>query len=253
MDFSGIQVKHISFGTGKVLALDNQHIEIQFDSSTKRFSFPDVFVSFLKTEDVEFSDFIQQALLIKEKTSLVKQEAQRAEQTSERRSQATNNSSSFYQNIDSFSPLLGERAQTIDFRNSHDLFEAIGYLAYPGRILSFEAEVPIDGRDEAFERLFPGQTYRPITVNNTPSGLPSKMGPQFRINMASIKNCPEVLQRNTGSGNGNCVARINRSKFVISLVERYGFRFGSTQNTEEIRHIAEDQGFLEDFEKGYNR
>ena len=47
--------------------------------------------------------------------------------------------------------LLGDRAQTIHFKTYADLFEAIGYMATPGRVSSVEAEIPTDGRDTDFE------------------------------------------------------------------------------------------------------
>ena len=55
-----------------------------------------------------------------------------------------------------------------------------------------------------------------------------------------------------GAGNASCVGRINKSKFVLTLVERYGFRFGDTQNTNEIRKLAIDRGYQAEFERGYN-
>lgn len=130
----------------------------------------------------------------------------------------------------------------------------LSYIASPGRVSSFEAEVPRDGRDETFESLFPGQKYRPIEMGETPSGMPNKLSPQFRINFSNLRNCPDILLKNMGKGNGpSCIGRINKSKFVIDLVQNYGFRFGSEQNISDIRSIAEKRGFLEEFENGYKR
>lgn len=53
-------------------------------------------------------------------------------------------------------------------------------------------------------------------------------------------------------GNGSCVGRINKSRFVVDLVQFYGFRFGKNQDVPAIRKIAEDNGYLEEFEKGYS-
>ena len=149
-------------------------------------------------------------------------------------------------------PLLGPRSQTILFASDAELFEAIGYMARPGRVSSIEAEVPKDGRDDTFEALFPGQKYRPIELGDTPSGLPNKLSPQFRINFASVRNCPKTLKANMGAGNGGCVARINKSSFVMDMVQIYGFRFGDSQNVSAIRKIAEARGRLSDFERGYS-
>ena len=93
--------------------------------------------------------------------------------------------------------------------------------------------------------------YRPIELGDTPSGLPNKLGAQFRINFASLDNCPAVLNDSIRAGNGGCVGRINKSRFVVDLVQFYGFHFGRHQDVATIRKIAEDNGYLEEFEKGY--
>lgn len=77
--------------------------------------------------------------------------------------------------------LVGPRAESISM-SCEQWFEVVGYMARPGRVSSFEAEIPKDGRDKVFENLFPGQVYRPIELGDTPSGLPNKLGAQFRIN-----------------------------------------------------------------------
>lgn len=150
-------------------------------------------------------------------------------------------------------PLIGPRSQGIEIQSKSLMFEIVGYIASPGRIGSIEAEVPKDGRDKEFERLFPGQTYRPIELGDTPSGMPNKVSSQFRINFNNTRNCPEILRKNMGVGNGSCVGRINKSKFVIDLVSNYGFKFGYYQDVEKIRSIAEKKGFLNAFNKGYAR
>lgn len=105
---------------------------------------------------------------------------------------------------------------------------------------------------EIGETLFPHQVYRPIATGETPSGLKNKMGPQFRINFSNVTNCPKVLKENLRKGNNGCVARLNRSRFVIDLVRQYGFRFGDCQNLSAIREIAEKKGFKDDFDRGFN-
>ena len=101
--------------------------------------------------------------------------------------------------------------------------------------------------------MFPNQTYRPIELGYTPSGMPNKMSPQFRVNFGDLSNCPEVLKSNMGKGNGACVGRINKSKFVLTIVQRYGFRFGDLQDAAAIRKNAVDRGFAEAFDRGYFR
>lgn len=147
--------------------------------------------------------------------------------------------------------LLGSRAQTILIPSKMLLYEVIGYVANPNHVSSFEAEVPEDYRAKLFRQLFPGQVYRPIAVNDTPSGMPNKLGAQFRINFNSTRNCPQILMQNMGKGTGSCVGRINKSKFVLDLVQYYGFRFGPVQKVANIRAIASKQGFASFFDKGY--
>lgn len=153
----------------------------------------------------------------------------------------------------SVNPLLGPRSKSIAIASQNEMFEIVGYLAAPGRILSIEAEVPTDGRDKLFEEMFPGQTYRPIELGDTPSGMPNKLSPQFRLNLSNIRNCPPSLKAAVGVGTGSCVGRINRSKFVMDLVQNYGFKFGARQSTTLARGIAEQKGYLADFERGYSR
>ena len=113
--------------------------------------------------------------------------------------------------------LVGPRAESISM-SCEQWFEVVGYMARPGRVSSFEAEIPKDGRDKVFEKLFPGQVYRPIELGDTPSGLPNKLGAQFRINFANLDNCPAVLNDSIRAGNGGCVGRISfccRSRPVL--------------------------------------
>lgn len=148
--------------------------------------------------------------------------------------------------------LLGPHSQSLPIESEKQMFELIGYIAKPGRVGSFEAEVPVGSLAEKFETLFPHQVYRPIATGETPSGLKNKMGPQFRINFSNVTNCPKVLKENLRKGNNGCVARLNRSRFVIDLVRQYGFRFGDCQNLSAIREIAEKKGFKDDFDRGFN-
>lgn len=151
--------------------------------------------------------------------------------------------------------ILGDRAEDIIFSNDNDFFEAIGYLASPERVDFFEAEIPSDGRVIAFQKQFPGQSYRQITQGVTSGGNPMKYSVQYRIYLGSIKNCPQTLKSCLGVGRNN-VARINKSAFVEKLVEKYGFKFGYgvVQDSAHIRAIvsANHQLYLADFDRGYN-
>ena len=237
-------VNHNTFGDGEVTNIDGDIIEVRFGDVIKKFKFPSSVGTFLKTESAELLAIAEDALA-RNKAELPKPTATpHVTIDHDYKAQPI---------IANTLPLVGERAQGIPVRSKSEMFEIVGYIASPGRISSFEAEVPKDGRDKTFEKLFPGQTYRPIEMGDTPSGLPNKMSSQFRINFLNIRNCPSSLEKNLGKGNGSCVARINKSKFVLDLVQNYGFKFGTWQDTKAIREIAEAAGFLEDFDRGYSR
>lgn len=250
-----MQVRHKAYGEGTVVNISETIIEVDFGGQLKKFQFPKAFGLFLSTDDP----------ILQDKVSVAKEKAEAelkkktANQTPEPQIKPASlpktapRKHSYAYESRANSPLVGERAQTISVQSEAEMFEIVGYMATPGRVSSVEAEVPKDGRDATFEKLFPGQTYRPIELGDTPSGMPNKLSPQFRINFANLRNCPETLRKNMGKGNGSCVGRINKSKFVIDIVQNYGFRFGDWQDTSAIRSIAEKRGFLEEFEQGYRR
>ena len=246
-------VQHKAFGEGTVLKIENGIIEIQFGEQIKKFQFPKAFEQFIKTDDIALIAEINKE---KEKLKQIEeaeqaQKAQAVTPAPRHVSTPTHIKTPIWHSVSN--ALVGERAHTIFVHSEEEMFEIVGYMATPGRVSSIEAEVPRDGRDEIFEEMFPGQTYRPITMGNTPSGMPNKLSSQFRINFANLKNCPDSLRRNMGKGNGGCVGRINKSKFVIDIVQNYGFRFGDWQDVNAIREIAVRKGHLESFENGFKR
>lgn len=241
------KVVHRVFGEGTVIKINNGYATVKFESEEKNFVVRG-FNKFFEIFDPEFQKIVEEANKAVVKTvSLVPNYRPEPQKLSCRPTFSYSANSG-----PAASSLLGPRAQTIIVPNEAKMFEIVGYIARPGRVGSFEAEVPADGRDDVFEELFPGQTYRPIAMGDTPSGMPNKLSSQFRINFSNLRNCPDILRNNMGAGNGGCVGRINKSKFVLTLVEKYGFRFGDTQNVSEIRKIAERKGYIEDFERGYS-
>ena len=240
------KVVHRTFGEGTVKKINNGYVTVKFKNEEKSFMLKGVDKFFTFT-DSELKSIVETANI----------ETKAPVQTPPFRPSVS--VSNFRPNNTHSVPvgpaassLLGPRAQTIFIPNEAQMFEIVGYIARPGRVSSFEAEVPADGRDDIFEELFPNQSYRPITMGDTPSGMPNKLSSQFRINFTSLRNCPKILKDNMGAGNGGGIGRINKSKFVLTLVEKYGFRFGTTQNINEIRRIANDKGYIEDFERGYS-
>lgn len=238
-------VKHKTFGTGNVKDINGGIIEVDFNGTTKSFQFPKAFEGFLSTDDKELLERIRERRKELEEEKKSNPPVVSTLPVSQPKHAVPEHSFSY--------ELVGDRAKSIEFGSLEELFEIVGYMAKPGRIKAIEAEVPKDGRDKTFENMFPGQTYRPIETGDTPSGLPNKLGPQFRINFADIDNCPEALKRHLGKGNASCIARINRSRFVIDMVQNYGFRFGTKQDEKRIKEIAKNKGCLDSFEKGYNR
>lgn len=248
------KVTHKIFGDGIVKNIYQGIIEIAFGDIVKKFQFPKAFDSFLVTDDSDLISLIEETRKTASTQENLIQSSPRSDKTMNTVGKYNNKKTNVhFFTKDICSPLVGDRAQNILVNSETEMFELIGYMAKPGRISSIEAEVPKDGRDEMFEKLFPGQIYRPIEISDTPSGMPNKIGPQFRINFADVSNCPTALKNNMGKGNGSCVGRINKSKFVIDIVQNYGFRFGNLQDISAIRKIAEEKGYLNAFEKGYQR
>lgn len=249
------QVKHKSFGNGIVTELKSNTIKIQFGPQTKTFQFPQAFGPFLHTDNKDLLKEIQKRKdNISKENSKIKDNVILNSLSGQSSYSKSQNRINFYnESVSNSEALLGHRAQSIHFNSVSELFECIGYIANNRHVSSFEAEVPKDGRNRLFERLFPGQKYRPIEMGYTPSGMPNKVSPQFRINFINLENCPTILRANMGKGNGGCLGRINKSRFVLNLVQHYGFKFGDRQDVECIKSLAHKSGHLREFEEGYRR
>lgn len=246
-----IIVKHKKFGEGKCIDIYGQYIEVQFSEGFKKFIFPNAFDDkMLDTKDSWLLDKIHQA----HRTAGKQHHAQQTGITAPITKPHTN-SKVVVQRIQAFrSSFIGDRSGFINFNSDDELFEVIGYLAKPGRLAGIWAEIPNDNREVDFKRLFPGQPYMPITMTTTPNGQPSKFSPQFRINLGNMKNCPPILIPAIGKGLGSSiVGRINKSKFVVQLVHFFGFQFGDMQNVSAIKNKVAEYGFIEAFNRGYNR
>lgn len=246
-----IIVKHKKYGEGKLADIYGQYIEIQFSVGVKKFYFPKAFENnMLETDDPWLKNKIRQALKAVDKQYHVPQTGIELPQK-----RVSANSKDIVRKIQAFkSSFIGDRSGFIDFNSDDELFEVIGYLAKPGRLAGIWAEIPNDDREADFKRLFPGQPYMPITMNITPSGRPSKFSPQFRINLGNMTNCPAILRPAIGKGLGKAiVGRINKSKFVVQLVHYFGFQFGDTQDVSAIKKNVNAYGYINAFNRGYNR
>lgn len=246
-----IIVKHKKFGEGKYVNIYGQYIEVQFNEGLKKFMFPNAFDNnVLETDDPWLTNKIRQAL-----QAVGKQYHAQQKGTPVPVATPPSNSKTVVRKIQAFSSsFIGARSGFIDFNSDDELFEVVGYLAKPGRLAGIWAEIPNDDRETDFKRLFPGQTYMPITLTTTTGGQPSKYSPQFRINLGDMTNCPAILKPAIGKGLGaSVVGRINKSKFVVQLVHFFGFQFGNTQNISAIRNKVAEYGYTNAFNRGYNR
>ena len=69
-----------------------------------------------------------------------------------------------------------------------------------------------------------------------------------------MTNCPAILRPAIGKGLGKAiVGRINKSKFVVQLVHYFGFQFGDTQDVSAIKKNVNAYGYINAFNRGYNR
>ena len=246
-----IIVKHRIFGVGKYVNIYSKYIEVQFCDGIKKFLFPNAFDNnMLETDDLWLTNKIRQT----HQTAGKQYHTSKAGLNVATRTPSAN-SKDVVRKIKAFSSsFIGDRSGFIDFNSDDELFEVVGYLAKPGRLAGIWAEIPSDDREADFKRLFPRQPYMPITMTTTPSGRPSKFSPQFRINLANMTNCPDILIPAIGKGLGSSiVGRINKSKFVVQLVHFFGFQFGDMQNISAIKNKVAEYGYTKAFNRGYNR
>lgn len=244
--FEGVIVKHKAWGQGTIVSVDEGHIVVDFQGMEKTLAFPDSIGTFLQTDDPQL---ISSAKAEKEKKNkeIEKKKAESLQKTQEMIKQKAvfSGDESDYE-----SPLLGRRSGDIVFASDEDFYEAIGYLARPGRIAFYQAELTED-KEMQFNKLFPNQEYRVIKASYGKNGLPTKQGCQFRINLSTIDGCPVTLLNHVGERNGHWAGRISRSKFALRLVQNNGFTFGHDQNVEQIKAKVPSK-YEAAFLKGFN-
>lgn len=245
--YEGIEVKHTAWGKGIIKSIVGGYITVDFDGNEKTLIFPDSIGKYLSTTNERLLKYAEQELALKNK-KLEEEKKAAQERIAERivtRGVIKGDGSDYE------TPLLGRRSEDIAFSSEEAFYEAIGYLAKPGRIAFYQAELPED-REKQFKTLFPGQDYKVIKTSYGKSGMTTKQGCQFRINLADISNCPESLLRHISEKNGNWAGRINRSKFALRLVHKNGFSFGHFQNVDIIKSKVPSR-YIDAFNKGYRR
>ena len=245
--FEGVNVTHKAWGIGMIKSVKDGYITVDFSGTEKTLVFPDSIGKFLQSSDDELLRYAADKMAEKNKKIEEQKEAERKKTEEKILPQRTiSGDDSDYE-----TPLLGKRSGDIVFSSEEAFYEVVGYLAKPGRIAFYQAELTED-KESQFNQLFPNQDYKVIKSNYGANGMPTKQGCQFRINLASIVNCPDSLLKHISEKNGNWAGRINRSKFALRLVQYNGFRFGHTQNVEEIRERV-PQKYIEAFNRGYSR
>ena len=110
----------------------------------------------------------------------------------------------------------------MNFNDSNEVVEAIGFLANPSRGLAITSESYDD-----------------------------KWGTELRLNFTNIDGMPSVLRQAISAGNISYTARLNNNDFVRALVNEFGFKPVSNQNAHQIRSII-PHIYLADFDRGYD-
>ena len=69
IELLGVNIKHKSFGVGKVIEQTDTYLKIEFPVGTKQFQFPEAFEKFLQCENSNIQNIVLEELAIKkEKT-----------------------------------------------------------------------------------------------------------------------------------------------------------------------------------------
>lgn len=77
VELSGVNIKHKSFGVGKVIEQTDTYLKIEFPVGTKQFQFPEAFEKFLQCENSNIQNIVLEELAIKkEKEAEIKRQKQ---------------------------------------------------------------------------------------------------------------------------------------------------------------------------------
>jgi hypothetical protein len=117
---------------------------------------------------------------------------------------------------------FGTRNQ-VQFRNEHEYYELLGYLAKSDRTNSL------------------------VWEHNEEQGA---WGSEGRIQF-NTSNRPYAATHPHTAGVGNIISRVNCNEFVQNLSENHNFAYGNTQNEDTIRETIPEQ-YIADFDRGLN-
>ena len=77
IELLGVNIKHKSFGVGKVIEQTDTYLKIEFPVGTKQFQFPEAFEKFLQCENSNIQNIVLEELAIKkEKEAEIKRQKQ---------------------------------------------------------------------------------------------------------------------------------------------------------------------------------
>ena len=67
IELLGVNIKHKSFGVGKVIEQTDTYLKIEFPVGTKQFQFPEAFEKFLQCENSNIQNIVLEELAIKKR------------------------------------------------------------------------------------------------------------------------------------------------------------------------------------------
>lgn len=235
------KVYHPDYGEGVVKRIYGYRIDLEFSDKAMSMVFPGAFSTGLTTHD---ADLLR---IVEETSNTVTRQVHKSDEISSK--------TDVLKIINNFTfDFVSNRVKSLPFASNEELFEAIGYLAKPGVIHGIWAEIPASVAS-AFKQYFSDENIMPITEGTTGKGMSNKFGIQCRLNLANVDNCPNIIRNKLAKGLGKqIVNRLNCTLFVLQLIKFFGFHFGNEkQNISAIRKIATDFGYLNEFNKGFNR
>lgn len=241
-------ISHRTFGSGKLTSLEapiigsSLHATVEFTSGTKKLALEtclnlgvlsgsDTYMETLSTYqnvfrtlyEVRVANACEESRLERERQIKLKKEAEEAAKLEEKKRK------------------LDLKIRDLKPINLTSDYALIGWLA--SHVSTISATVNSD-YEVWFQKNFGIVNHTVIDAKEkTKRGDPMKYSLSFRASFKS--DLPALLQRREGVK----AREINSVEYIWDLIDRYGFRFGKTQDIEAIRKCIPDT-YLEDFERG---